>query len=259
MAVVEREPVGIQGFDELIEGGVPRYSITLISGAAGTGKSIFAQQFAYTGATKYDQRVLYISLEQRVPDIWNQAKRLGMDFEPLQRAGKVRFIFMDITQRKLAEGKTYIDLIREEARAFGAQRLVIDSLTPLANFPITTAELAYYGIIGEMDKLMLSSISQDLMVRMQVHKLIMALKDVDCTSLILSEIPKDSVWLSDDHVSEFMADGVVVLFPPGSTGRMHRSLLVEKMRATKHIEDYLDLSITDKGLIVRRPEDAMKL
>ncbi|MDD5148397.1 MAG: ATPase domain-containing protein, partial [Candidatus ainarchaeum sp.] len=48
--MVERIPTGIKGFDELIEGGLPKGSVTLVAGTPGTGKSIFCSQIAYNNA-----------------------------------------------------------------------------------------------------------------------------------------------------------------------------------------------------------------
>jgi circadian clock protein KaiC len=256
---MEREPTGITGLDGLIEGGLPKGSVTLISGSPGTGKSILCQHFICTGATKFDQRCLYLSFEQRVPEIYAQAKKVGFDFQKLERDGKVRFIFIDIAQRRLAPGQTHIDVIEEEIKKFHADRVVIDSLTPLANFPISLNELAYYGMIGEIDKILLPSIQEDLIVRMQVHKMIMMLKDAGVTSLIVSEIPKNSEWLSRDRVSEFMADGVILLHYLGIGATSNRSLTIEKLRGTKHCEDVIPLEITDKGIIVKKPEEAYRV
>lgn len=255
---MEREPTGIAGFDELIEGGLPKYSITLVSGSPGTGKSIFAQHYLYTGATQFQEKGLYVSFEQRVPEIYEQAKRFGMDFDSLDKQGKVKFIFFDISNRRLEEGENYIQMIKREAQEFNAKRIVIDSLVPLANFPVSADELVSYGFISEIDKLMPLGINQELLTRMQVHRLISALKDLKATSIVISEIPKESKWLSRDQVSEFMADGVIVLHYLGIGSTSNRSLVIEKMRGTKHMEDIITIKITNKGIEVNHT-DAYKI
>ncbi|MBI1974141.1 hypothetical protein HYS54_04980 [Candidatus Micrarchaeota archaeon] len=257
--MIAREPTGVPGLDTLIEGGFLKDSITLVSGSPGTGKSIFSQQFVWHGTTKYNQKVMYITLEQRVQDVWNQALRFGWDFEKLQKRGKAKFVFMDITQRKLPKGVTYVDLIRDEAARFKPDRLVIDSLVPLANFPIPIEELVEYGLIGEFDKLLPQQISEELQTRMQVHKLMTLLRDVECTSVVISEIPRNSEWLSRDTVSEFMADSVILMHYLGIGATSNRSMTIEKMRGTKHTEDVLPLEITSKGVSVHKPEEAYKV
>jgi circadian clock protein KaiC len=239
---MEREPTGL--IDDFISGGFPKGSVILVSGSPGTGKTIFGLRFLYTGARDFDQKCMYISLEQKISDIYEQAKSIGLDFKPLEKNGNVRFLFIDIAQKQVKSGETHIDLIKDEVKRFGAERLVIDSLTPLADFPMSYDELAYYGFLGEIDKLILPSIKEDLIVRMQVHKLIMVLKELKCTTVVTSEIPKNSQWLSRDRVSEFMADGVILL-----KNENGRSMTMEKIRGTKHNEKEIPFKITEKGIV----------
>ncbi|MEM5815302.1 MAG: ATPase domain-containing protein, partial [Candidatus Aenigmatarchaeota archaeon] len=46
---IERIKTLIPGFDELVNGGIPKRNVVLLSGGPGTGKSIFAQQFVFNG------------------------------------------------------------------------------------------------------------------------------------------------------------------------------------------------------------------
>ncbi len=253
---MEREPVGIKGFDELVEGGFPKGNSILVTGAPGTGKSIFSMHFLYNGAAQYGQRGLYISFEQNIEDLYNQAEQFGMNFRELEKQGLVRFIFIDISQRQLAEGETHIDLIRKEIQTFNPQRVVVDSLSPLANIPVAADELMSYGLISEISTFM-PVIPQELVTRFQVHRLIMVLKKMPVTSIVISEIPRDSKWLSADHVSEFMADGVILLTYEQAESAMNRTLSIEKMRATKHEESIMPMHITSKGIVIKKPEDVL--
>ncbi len=253
--MVEREPTGITGLDELIEGGFPKNSVILVSGSPGTGKSIFAQQFLYTGANEFKEKGLYISFEQRIPEIFEQAARFGWNFPSLERQDLLKFFFIDMTQRKLDPEQTHIDLIKSIIREHRPKRIVIDSITPLANIPVPIEELANYGIISELSSFM-PNISQELITRFQVHRLIMTLKDFKATSVITSQIPKDSKWLSSDKASEFLSDGLILLnFNTGS--EFTRTLTIEKMRNTKHCEETLAMQITNKGIVVKKPEELL--
>ena len=256
--MAEREPVGVFGLDELMEGGFPKNSVVLLSGSAGTGKSIIAQQFVHHGATRYNQKGLYISFEQNTRDIFEQAARFGMDFKTLEDSGLVRFVFIDMSQRRIEEGKTHLDLIAEEIKRFQPKRVVVDSLTPLADFPMSVNELAYYFNLTDLDAVFPTGIQQDLSVRMQVHKLILMLKQLNVTALLTSEIPKNSEYFSSDGVSEFMADGVILLRYLDTGTEYNRTLTIEKLRATKHQDGALPFEITQKGVIVKKPEDAFK-
>jgi len=245
----EREPTGIQGFDDLVQGGFPKNSVTLVSGSPGTGKSIFSMQFLHTGAKRYNQPVLYFSLEQKITDLHRQAKQFGMDFPALEEKGLAKFVFYDITKRRLPKGETYSSLILQEAENMGAKRVVIDSLSPLADFPISVNELADYGLLEDFDKVLGTTLSENLMTRMQVHRMIMTLKDLDATCLVTSQIPRESVRFSSDGVSEFLSDAVITLHYLGMAGST-RTIRVEKMRETSHYDDFADLKITNRGLEV---------
>ncbi|MFH1442772.1 MAG: ATPase domain-containing protein, partial [Candidatus Micrarchaeota archaeon] len=60
-----RVPTGIPGLDELIEGGFEKGSVILVVGDTGTGKSTFAMQYLYNGATKYKEPGVYLTFEEK--------------------------------------------------------------------------------------------------------------------------------------------------------------------------------------------------
>lgn len=244
-----RVGTGIPGLDGLMGGGFLENSVNLLSGSPGTGKSIFTQQFIYSGAMQ-GEKGMYVSFEEKVPNIYERAGNFGWDFASLEKKGLVKFDFIDISQRRVIDGKTFIDLIRQNAQAFGAKRLVIDSISALSNFPISLEELMSYGVFRELDKFL--PVPMEMMTRIQVHRLIMNLRDIGCTSLITSELPKSTEWLSRDTISEFLADSVIVLHYLGM-GESRRSLLIEKMRGSAHYEEYVPLEIQDrKGIVLKQ-------
>ena len=63
--MTEKEMVltGIPGVDEMLGGGLPRTSVTIVSGSPGIGKSNFAMQFIYNGITKYNEPGIYLTVE----------------------------------------------------------------------------------------------------------------------------------------------------------------------------------------------------
>lgn len=79
--IIERVPTGIYGLDDFLEGGFPRGSVIVVAGSAGTGKTLFASQFAYFGATKYDGPNLLITLDERYISITKALLRFGFDID----------------------------------------------------------------------------------------------------------------------------------------------------------------------------------
>jgi circadian clock protein KaiC len=58
--LIERLPTGNDRLDEILNGGLPKNAITLVSGVPGSGKTILSQQFVFRNATK-EHPALYLS------------------------------------------------------------------------------------------------------------------------------------------------------------------------------------------------------
>src|SRR5205809_1933812 len=82
-AALQKAPTGIQGLDEITGGGLPAGRPTLVSGGAGSGKTMFALEFLVQGATQYDEPGVFISFEETIPDLTRNAASLGFDLQRL--------------------------------------------------------------------------------------------------------------------------------------------------------------------------------
>lgn len=58
---IKRVKSGIPGFDELVDGGLLSNRVYLISGPAGSGKTIFGIQFLYNGIVHYGENGVYVT------------------------------------------------------------------------------------------------------------------------------------------------------------------------------------------------------
>ena len=56
MTTIEKAPTGINELDNILAGGLPKGSVTLVTGGPGTGKTILSIQFILNGATKYSDK-----------------------------------------------------------------------------------------------------------------------------------------------------------------------------------------------------------
>ncbi len=83
---------GIPGLDDLIGGGIPEGSTTLISGRSGSGKTIFGIQYLYNGASEHDEPGILVTLEVRPNDLRAEALQFGWDLSELEKAGKITII-----------------------------------------------------------------------------------------------------------------------------------------------------------------------
>ena len=98
---------GIQGFDEITGGGLPRGRPTLVSGGAGSGKTLFGLQFLVRGATQYSEPGVLISFEESIPDLTKNVASLGFDLDRLVADKKLFVDHVSITRSELGETGEY--------------------------------------------------------------------------------------------------------------------------------------------------------
>lgn len=240
---MERVQTGIRGLDDLISGGLPKRSITLVSGPPGSGKSIFCFQFLYEGVQK-KEKGLFLTLDKKVDSVLVQAKELGFDFQPAVEEGQVKFLFLNINKKLIYETMT------NEILSGEYDRVVLDSITPLSEMPIYTRNIDSIStdtsIVNPED---FPSDTNLPVRRLHLRYILDALESANSTSLVTSELPVGSSLLSRDGISEFLADGVILLSLDPTMDR--RKLAVMKMRNTKHSLKPQDFEIDHGGIKFR--------
>ena len=75
---------GIAGLDDVLRGGLPAGRMTLLSGGAGSGKSLIAMQCALHGATVGEPGILVL-FEERAAAVRQNVLSLGWDVPALER------------------------------------------------------------------------------------------------------------------------------------------------------------------------------
>jgi len=205
---LDRVPTGIKGFDPLIDGGFPRGSLILLAGNPGTGKTIFGANFAYHGATDYNENSVYASFAEGKKVFYEHMQPLGMDFEKLEKEGK--FKILDLTVMKEPGASSILELILDNVFRMGAKRLVIDSFSAISQ-----------------------AFGEKLDARMVLHLILGRLvRQAGCTVLLIIEIPIGSTQIGLG-IEEFVADGVLFLRRKELEGRLIREVEILKLRGTE--------------------------
>jgi circadian clock protein KaiC len=201
-------PTGIEGFDSVVEGGIPKGSLVLITGSPGSGKTIFSARYLYYGASKIDEPSLHVSFAENRETFLANMRRMGMDFEKYEQDGKFRFTdLITVTDKGVADVLTGI---LEEIDQLKAKRLVIDSFSTLAQAfkePID-ARIVLHTILSKM------------------------VRQAGCTALLVVETPTGRKGLGLG-VEEFVADGVINLRKGEIDGRRYREIELSKLRGTE--------------------------
>jgi KaiC/GvpD/RAD55 family RecA-like ATPase len=237
---MERVSTGVQGLDQIIEGGFPKNSITLVSGPPGGGKSIFCFQFLWEG-TKNGEKCLFLTLDKKPEGLIVQAKELGFDFQQAIENNLVKFEFLNINKKFVYEAMT------NEIMSGNYDRIVLDSITPLSEMPIFMRNIDDLDI--DKDVTSPQDYPEGVALptrRLHLRYILNALESSSSTSVVTSELPVGSSLLSRDGISEFLADGVITLSFDPTMDR--RKMSVMKMRNTKHTLKPQNMMIDDGGI-----------
>ncbi|MFH1470599.1 MAG: ATPase domain-containing protein [Candidatus Micrarchaeota archaeon] len=243
---MERIKTGVSGLDELIEGGIPKGSVVLISGSPGTGKTIFALQFLVEGA-KNSEKALYVSFEENKQSITDQARQFGWDLEKLEKSGKLKIVCFNMPKTNVVNVNAEMEKM---AKTFKPDRVVVDSLSVLLVYLEMSSrfELASLGgmNIGEASKI----ISEEAATRASVLTTIGNIRSWGCTSILTAEMPDNAQYLSRDTISSFVADGVIKLSLVESLGK--RTIEIKKMRSTDNDMLKKSFEITKSGIAIKK-------
>ncbi len=232
-----RTKTGIKGFDDLVEGGLPSGSTILLSGTPGTGKTIFALEFIFNGCTKFGEKCLYVSFEDKKNNIIEQGNQFGWNCADLIK--KKQLFFMEALPSEI--NRHSVEEIIQLAKEKGIKRIVIDSLSSLSiNAPSAITKD--------------SSPSEHSVMKFVYDFLDKLRSQTEATSLVIAHTHEEKS-LSKDNISEFLCDGIIHVTFESLGGEFSRSLMVRKMRRTKNDEDIHPLEITQKGLVVHSLKD----
>lgn len=229
-----RHKTWIQGFDDLLGGGVPEGFAVLVSGAPGTMKSSLCFSMMYHNALREGIKGAYFTLEQSKDTLIEQMQELGLTDEKGYR--NVVVLDMGAIRKNLSFSQqkgTWLDLFKMYAtnvmRAENIKIITVDSLDVLET-------LAHFE-----DR------------RTDLYYLFEWLRGLGVTTLMISERPLD---LSPSGVftdEAFLSDGIFQLgmYPTGDVF-VQRRIRCVKMRATKHEPGYLALVWDDGHFEVTR-------
>jgi circadian clock protein KaiC len=235
-----RVSTGIDGLDELLHGGFPNGSITLVSGTPGTGKTIVCFQYINAGIQN-GENCLYLTSDEPVKNLLNEADKLGFNFQSAVDNEQLKIIYLDLDKNNIHKE------LEDDIKSGKYDRVVLDSLSPLAEAPIWMVNNGN-EVIPSTNSMTTTSlpIESVQLTRIHLRRLISILQEDDCTSMVTTEIPEGSRDLSRDSISEFLVDGILVLDLDTTMDR--RKLTVRKMRGTSHTLKPHDIQITSNGI-----------
>ena len=209
LPVIDKSRTGIDGLDEVTNGGLPRGRPTLLCGSAGCGKTLVAMTFLYNGAVEYNEPGVFLAFEEQSDDLIKNVGSLKYDIDKLISEKKIAIDHVEIERTKIAESGEY-DLEGLFIRlgfaidSIGAKRVVVDTIETL-----------------------FSGLENELLLRSELRRLFEWLKEKGVTAIITAERGEGS--LTRYGLEEYVADCVILL-----DNRVHDQLSTRRLRIVKY-------------------------
>jgi len=229
-ATLPKAPTGIQGLDDITEGGLPLGRPTLICGCAGSGKTLFAIEFLVRGAMEYNEPGVFMAFEETSEELAQNVASLGFDLKDLAAQKRMIVDFVSIQRSEILETGEY-DLEGLFVRlgyaidSIGAKRVVLDSLETL-----------------------FSGLSNGAILRAELGRLFHWLKAKGVTAVITAE--RGDGKLTRHGLEEYVSDCVILLDNRVSNQFVTRRVRVVKYRGSRHGTDEYPFLIGERGLSV---------
>jgi len=221
---------GIEGFDEITEGGLPKNRTTLVSGNAGSGKTLFGIDFLIKGATDYNEPGILMSFEETEDELYKDVASLNMDLQGLVSRKKILLEHVVLEHKDIQETDFNLEGIfvrlEEAIDSIGAKRVVLDSLESIF------AGITDIGIL-----------------RLEIKRLFRWLKEKQVTVIVTGE-PGLSGTYTRHGLEEYISDCIVHLDNRVRDQIATRRIRVIKYRGSNHGTSEYPFVIDDEGLSV---------
>ena len=218
---------GSTEIDALLGGGIPAGTSLLVTGPAGTGKSVLATQYACAAVARHD-KVRFFLFDERIGTFRMRAEGLGLEIGRAIDDGTLRLQQVEPTEMSPGE---FSSQVMSAVENDGVRLVVIDSINGY-----------------------LQSMPEERLLPIQVHELLsfLASRGVTC---IMTLVQRGIFGSPVDEAAEisFLADAVVLLRYFEVRGTVRQAVSVVKKRSGDHERTIRESRVQRGGLHVGSP------
>ena len=221
--VIHKLPTGVHGLDDILGGGVPEFSLSLIGGAPGSGKTTLVLQLAFANATVERPALYFTVLGEPVIKMLRYQQQFSF-FDEAKVGEAIRFVNLSDTvlERDLT---AVLEEITKQVTATNAGVVVIDSFRTLARK--ATSE------VGEVE------------VQSFIHRLSQFLTSSEATTFLVGEYVREEIR---DNALFTMVDSIIWLTQETERNSVVRKLQVMKLRGQASVPGLHTVRITEDGM-----------
>jgi len=228
---------GIPGFDSLLSVGLKKNSSVVVSGPPGSGKTTFGLQFIYSGARKFDEPGVYISLSQSIDEIQNDCRAFGWDIDGLIEKEKI--LIIDLRPFKIKD-----KVIGKDDSLYRGEQIPFEHLTKFILNSIK--KIKAKRIVVDSISVLGMQYSDKFYMRQGLQGMVQSLENFDVTSLLISEFSENN----EAQLELFVTSGIIQLDNQIIDNKMRRTIKITKLRGMEHSEHVHSLELGNNGLYV---------
>jgi len=238
---ISKLPTNIEGFDEISLGGLPYGRTTIVTGTAGSAKTLFAAQFL-AEAIKTGEAGVFVTFEEHPVDIRRNLQSFGWDITKYEKEGKWAFVDASpgIQGDQMEIGDFDFSALRFRIKAAikktGAKRISLDSL----------------GAV-------FSQFENSHIIRRELFALTRSVKELGLTAVLTMERTEEYGSIGRFGVEEFVGDNVIIFRNILAAEKRRRTIEILKYRGTNHQKGEYPFTINMKRGMVVIPLSAIEL
>ncbi len=215
---------GIEGLDNMMGGGIPFATTTLVSGGPGTGKTVIALNFAHTGLLA-GESAIYVSFEENPAQLLRNASNLGLNLQPFIDTGIMTILFMSPIELNIDE---HVYDIQQLVKKIGATRVIIDSISSFE--------------VGMIDKIKYTD---------YIWSLCDYLKTQGTSILLTHESSSSQMAGLTKHGISYISDNLILIKHIEQESMYKPYLRIVKMRGSSHSHVLGEIVINNSGVTIK--------
>ena len=217
----ERVSSGVERLDAMLGGGYFRGSSVLITGSAGTGKSILAGAFAEAACLR-KEHTLYVSFDENPSELVRDLFSVGIRLGPHVKSGVLR---MHSARAEASSAEVHLMKIKRIVREHQTRCTVVDPLSAIVK-------------------------AGGALAAGRVAARLFCLAKSEGITLVSTSLMHGAEPLSEDTPVQIstIADTWIHLTKISQAGERNRALSIVKSRGMKHSNQERELILSDQGI-----------
>ena len=220
-----RAKMGIPTVDALLGEGIPWGSSVLVSGVAGSGKTILCLEFIYRGAVDFGEKGIFISFEETPDRLITAAHGMGWELDEQIKKGNIEIVFVPQTEILIERD---LLMMKDRIEKMGAKRVAIDSISVFVH-----------------------KIQSPQSVREKIFQVATLVQMAQAVGFFATDIHYGENQISRFGVEETVVDGVLLLSSVENGLKRERYLEVYKLRNTAHSSGRYPMLIEHGGIKIK--------